>query len=157
MSSSFCLSESIHESHCSSFPSSLKLKISLFYQTHTNENMMGEALEAKQRLDEKFRLLWESKNIRENMKCVERRKTSPAKMHIYGSMKSGLRKFIWTKLLCCWNVPELEDCAVCLEPLEDSESLIHLPCKHRFHSSCLKPWLDKKSHCPCCRATIIFT
>ena len=28
------------------------------------------------------------------------------------------------------------------------------PCKHRFHESCLKNWMEQKLICPCCRTTI---
>ncbi|KAF1892496.1 hypothetical protein Lal_00010962 [Lupinus albus] len=107
---------------------------------YSDENMEGTAREAKQRLDEKFRAQREMENKRENTKFMEGRK------------RSGLRKFSWTKLR--WKPSEVEDCAVCLESLKDGERLVHLPCEHRFHFSCLKPWLDKNSQCPCCRATI---
>lgn len=151
--SSFCLYASNHESHLSS---SSSLQRSMLYQAHPDENMVGAAREAKQRLDEKFKGQRKSENKRENtLKCVEGRRTSLKELHIevYGSKKSGLRRFSWNKL--SMKASEQEDCAVCLESFKDGETLIHLPCEHRFHSRCLKPWLDKNSHCPCCRTTII--
>merc|ERR1712048_18825 len=32
--------------------------------------------------------------------------------------------------------------------------LIQLPCKHAFHSTCLKTWLNAKFTCPVCRHRI---
>lgn len=54
-----------------------------------------------------------------------------------------------------WKALEQEDCAVCLESFRIGEALIPLPCAHRFHYRCLKPWLENNSHCPCCRTTIL--
>lgn len=95
-------------------------------------------------------------NYRQNIiKCVEGRRTSLAGLHreVYGSKKSGARKFSWTKW--SWKASEQEDCAVCLESFKVGETLINLPCAHRFHERCLKPWLENNSHCPCCRTTIL--
>lgn len=49
---------------------------------------------------------------------------------------------------------EQDDCAVCLEELQDGDDLLQLPCAHRFHCSCVSPWLENSSHCPCCRMDI---
>ncbi|KAK2450610.1 RING/U-box superfamily protein [Trifolium repens] len=153
--SGFCLYASNHESRPSSFSSS-SMQRNLFYQTHQDENMVGAAREAKQRLDDKFRSQRVSENIRQkNMKCVEGRKESIEELQIevYGSKKSGPRKFSWSKL--SWKASEQDDCAVCLESFKIGEKLIPLPCAHKFHSTCLKPWLENNSHCPCCRTTIL--
>ncbi|KAE9587618.1 hypothetical protein Lal_00021872 [Lupinus albus] len=151
--SSFSLYATNHESFISS---SSSLQRNMFYQTYPDENMVGAAREAKERLDEKFKPHMKSENKSENtLNCVDGRRTNQRELHIYGSKKSGLRKFSWIKL--SWKATEQEDCVVCLESLKDGETLIHLSCQHRFHSRCLKPWLDKNSHCPCCRTTIIST
>lgn len=50
---------------------------------------------------------------------------------------------------------EEEDCAVCLDCFKLNQVLIHLPCGHKFHSSCLIPWLDNNQHCPYCRGKIL--
>ncbi|KAG4946923.1 hypothetical protein AAZX31_15G190800 [Glycine max] len=150
--SSFCLYASNHECRLSL---SSSLQRSMLYQPHPDENMGGVVREAKQRLDDKFRAHRNSENKRQNStKCVEGRRTRIAEFHteVYGSKKSGSRRFSWTKW--SWKASEQEDCAVCLESFRVGETLIHLPCAHRFHDRCLKPWLENNSHCPCCRTTI---
>ncbi|XP_058727583.1 probable E3 ubiquitin-protein ligase RHY1A isoform X2 [Vicia villosa] len=145
--SSFCLYSSNSESRLSSSSS----------MTQQDENMVGAAREAKQRLDDKFRSPRVLENTRKkSIKCVEGRKDSIEELQIevYGSKKSGPRKFSWSKL--SWKATEQEDCAVCLESFKIGEKLIPLPCAHKFHSTCLKPWLENNSHCPCCRTTILF-
>ncbi|RDX60219.1 putative E3 ubiquitin-protein ligase RHY1A [Mucuna pruriens] len=150
--SSFCLYASNHESRLSS---SSSLQRNILYQAHPDENMIGAAREAKQRLDDKFRSQRMSENKRQNSIKDERR-TSIAELQteVYGSKKSGSRKFSWSKW--SWKASEQEDCAVCLESFRVGETLIHLPCAHRFHDRCLKPWLENNSHCPCCRTTVPF-
>ncbi|KEH38087.1 putative transcription factor C2H2 family [Medicago truncatula] len=151
--SSFCLYASNHESRISS---SSSMQRNILYQSHQDENMVGAARAAKQRLDDKFRSQRVSENIRKkNMKCVEGRKESIEELQseVYGTKKSGPRKFSWSKL--SWKASEQEDCAVCLESFKIGDKLIPLPCAHKFHSTCLKPWLENNSHCPCCRTTIL--
>ncbi|PNX97966.1 hypothetical protein L195_g021206, partial [Trifolium pratense] len=75
--SGFCLYASNHESRPSSFSSS-----SMTYQ---DENMVGAAREAKQRLDDKFRSQRVSENTstrQNNIKCVEGRKESIEELQI---------------------------------------------------------------------------
>merc|ERR1711874_720868 len=53
------------------------------------------------------------------------------------------------------NIPETEECDMCLEPLEEGDDLLPLdPCQHVFHAYCIRPWLEKDSSCPRCRAQI---
>ncbi|XP_021751144.1 probable E3 ubiquitin-protein ligase RHY1A isoform X1 [Chenopodium quinoa] len=49
------------------------------------------------------------------------------------------------------------DCSICLESFVEGNKLINLPCGHRFHSSCLYPWLQTCGECPYCRTCIMFT
>lgn len=43
-------------------------------------------------------------------------------------------------------------CAVCLEDYEPREQLRELPCKHRFHKSCIDQWLTtRRAMCPICK------
>jgi len=40
------------------------------------------------------------------------------------------------------------ECQICLE---ESNTAINLPCKHKFHKECLLEWFEKKKTCPSCR------
>ncbi|KAF7811059.1 putative E3 ubiquitin-protein ligase RHY1A [Senna tora] len=48
----------------------------------------------------------------------------------------------------------LQDCGICLETFVDGDELIRLPCRHKFHSACLDPWVRKCGDCPFCRRGI---
>jgi hypothetical protein len=59
----------------------------------------------------------------------------------------------------------LEDCPICLEPLQDVEGadVVALPCAHRFHAACIKKHVSyvcrqgvaaSPPSCPCCRDRI---
>eukprot|EP00249_Psilotum_nudum_P007578 c20666_g1_i2 orf=776-2032(+) len=52
------------------------------------------------------------------------------------------------------SLSEQEDCSVCLEHFLPGQTLICLPCKHRFHPGCLTPWLECHVRCPYCRSII---
>jgi hypothetical protein len=44
---------------------------------------------------------------------------------------------------------ELQSCSICTEDFVEDESLRPLPCGHRFHPSCIDPWLSRRSiTCP---------
>ncbi|KQJ92296.1 E3 ubiquitin-protein ligase RDUF2 [Brachypodium distachyon] len=47
-------------------------------------------------------------------------------------------------------------CAICMEEYEARDELSVVPCagKHRFHRSCLAPWLARKRLCPLCRQAL---
>ncbi|KAJ4701172.1 RING/U-box superfamily protein [Melia azedarach] len=55
-----------------------------------------------------------------------------------------------------------DQCAVCLEDLQDLEEekeeeerkLTMMPCAHIFHRSCISRWLEEKISCPMCRREI---
>lgn len=49
------------------------------------------------------------------------------------------------------------DCSICLESFVEGNKLINLPCGHRFHTSCLYPWLQTCGKCPYCRSYIKLT
>lgn len=52
------------------------------------------------------------------------------------------------------NLPESvcnddEICAVCQDELKSEAT--NLPCSHKFHLTCIKPWLETHNTCPTCR------
>ncbi|KAF8377618.1 hypothetical protein HHK36_031000 [Tetracentron sinense] len=48
-----------------------------------------------------------------------------------------------------------QECSICLERFQDGDWLTCLPCGHRFHSTCLDPWVQTCGDCPYCRTGII--
>eukprot|EP01018_Ginkgo_biloba_P039967 Gb_19820 [translate_table: standard] len=71
---------------------------------------------------------------------------------IFASKEKTNGKHNWIKLNI--KASQQEECPVCLDSFQTGQVLIHLPCVHRFHSSCLIPWLNNHCHCPCCRTKI---
>lgn len=49
------------------------------------------------------------------------------------------------------SIEERGECPICLKMFEKGEKVSTLPCKHKFHSLCVKTWLAKSSNCPLCR------
>ncbi|XP_051181063.1 uncharacterized protein [Lolium perenne] len=46
-------------------------------------------------------------------------------------------------------------CAVCLDEVrERHQRVTRLPCSHRYHSDCVLPWLAIQPDCPCCRTLV---
>ncbi|TXG74427.1 hypothetical protein EZV62_003006 [Acer yangbiense] len=47
------------------------------------------------------------------------------------------------------------ECSICLGVFEDEDELKVLPeCNHAYHSDCLDKWLNSRSSCPLCRASL---
>jgi hypothetical protein len=44
-----------------------------------------------------------------------------------------------------------ESCPVCLEHFSEGETIFILPCLHRYHRSCIIPWLLQTGQCSVCR------
>jgi hypothetical protein len=51
---------------------------------------------------------------------------------------------------------EKEDnvCAICITLYRKGQKVFFLPCKHHFHTDCIRPWFEKNSHCPVCRSDL---
>mmetsp|Transcript_29853 Transcript_29853/g.91891 ORF Transcript_29853/g.91891 Transcript_29853/m.91891 type:complete len:243 (-) Transcript_29853:144-872(-) len=47
-----------------------------------------------------------------------------------------------------------EECAVCLEPFTQGETLRLLPCAHRYHRACIDQWLAMNTACPLCKHVV---
>ncbi|TNV77307.1 hypothetical protein FGO68_gene11254 [Halteria grandinella] len=52
------------------------------------------------------------------------------------------------------NNPCEEDCAVCYAAFQKGDQLKRLPCKHEFHTACIKKWYGERDTCPMCRKRI---
>ncbi|KAB1227034.1 E3 ubiquitin-protein ligase SDIR1 [Morella rubra] len=156
--SSFCLYRSNHEPQHNSVSSQIKNKQqrSLLNQVSQDEKLGEIAREAKERLDEKLRTQKKSEsNSKQSLRYARGRSTIPGELQteVFGSKKGSSRRFRWSKL--SWEASDQDECAVCLERFKVGETLVHLPCAHRFHMGCLVPWLENNGHCPCCRMGIL--
>ncbi|XP_004289814.1 PREDICTED: uncharacterized protein LOC101294809 [Fragaria vesca subsp. vesca] len=68
----------------------------------------------------------------------------------------GVELFSDTELVVDGLVSEVSrDCSICLENFMNGEELICLPCAHRFHTTCLGPWVQIRGDCPYCRRAIV--
>lgn len=46
-----------------------------------------------------------------------------------------------------------DNCAICIEPLEDDDQVRGLTCGHCYHQACIDPWLtQRRASCPLCKA-----
>lgn len=156
--SSFCLYTSNHEiSHVS--VSSLQ-RSTQAYEEKKVGGLARAARQAKERLDERLRTQRNSASKRHDTTRSLRGEESRAmaagelQAEVFGSKKNNgsNRKFSWAKL--SWKASEQDECTICLERFKSGETLVHLPCAHRFHCKCLVPWLQNNAHCPCCRMEI---
>ncbi|KAL5552316.1 hypothetical protein UlMin_002492 [Ulmus minor] len=48
-------------------------------------------------------------------------------------------------------IKENFQCSICLDDFEIGSEAKQMPCKHRFHSGCILPWLELHSSYPICR------
>jgi hypothetical protein len=54
------------------------------------------------------------------------------------------------------DLDDLDNCSICLESFLEHKHKAYfcLPCKHRFHTACLRAWLQKHYQCPNCRTCV---
>ncbi|MBA0678817.1 hypothetical protein Goari_020138, partial [Gossypium aridum] len=52
------------------------------------------------------------------------------------------------------KIEENLKCCVCMDDFEAGSEAREMPCKHKFHSGCILPWLEIHSSCPVCRYQI---
>lgn len=52
--------------------------------------------------------------------------------------------------LLSFDDEEEPSCSICLCEYERGENVIHLPCDHIYHSSCIKSWTENHVRCPLC-------
>ena len=49
----------------------------------------------------------------------------------------------------------IEPCPICIESYLPKQKVITLPCSHKFHSHCIRGWLETELTCPMCRHSVI--
>jgi hypothetical protein len=47
-----------------------------------------------------------------------------------------------------------ETCAICLDPMRETDQLIRIPCGHRFHGCCIQHLADVGDRCAYCRTEV---
>ncbi|XP_061963901.1 uncharacterized protein LOC133688434 isoform X3 [Populus nigra] len=177
---SFCLYTSSHENHHGSISSlnwiEKQKQRSILNQADEDEKLGGVAKEAKERLDERLRMQKKKPEItRKTMAsaqfiwslliCTQHKSTGNVRgldgrsmvlgelqMEVYGPKRSGSKRYKWAKL--SWKAADQDECTICLDRFKSGETLVHLPCAHRYHPKCLVPWLENNGQCPCCRMEI---
>eukprot|EP00257_Ricinus_communis_P023038 XP_015582920.1 probable E3 ubiquitin-protein ligase RHY1A [Ricinus communis] len=157
--SSFCLYTGNHES---SHGSTSSLQRNILSKVYEDEKLGGVARQAKERLDERLRTQRKSSSKRRSSTGnlsgrAEGRPVGEGELQteVYGlkkSSSSGSKLFNWAKL--SWKAADQDECTICLERFKSGETLVHLPCAHKYHCRCLVPWLENNAHCPCCRMEI---
>ncbi|KAL5698424.1 hypothetical protein ACHQM5_029461 [Ranunculus cassubicifolius] len=149
----FCLYSSNHDTHLSSYSPQQR---NAGNQSLQEDTLDGAARVAKQRLDERLRFQKKSESKSCNGKGSMDTDTSDLVVfglhtEVYGTKKG---RFSWGKKLGR-KASDEDECAVCLERFKGGQTLVHLPCSHRFHSRCIVPWLANNTQCPCCRTDVI--
>ena len=50
---------------------------------------------------------------------------------------------------------EVEECPICILPLDSEPKFIKTPCNHCFHKDCLVKWvIEKDNKCPICKSNV---
>ncbi|CAN8272269.1 unnamed protein product [Cochlearia groenlandica] len=150
---SFSLYTTNHESHQAYVSFSERNVRTKSYGEDNDEKLEGVAKVAKERLDERLRNPRKRPNSKDKVNKVEQEKgrtLGELSKEVVGLKKTRGSLIEWFR----WRVREQQDCAICLDKFKTGETLVHLPCAHKFHYICLLPWLDTNVYCPYCRMDI---
>ncbi|KAH6879772.1 hypothetical protein B0T10DRAFT_412714 [Thelonectria olida] len=52
------------------------------------------------------------------------------------------------------GVGDMTECSICIENIQEGQTMITLPCQHQFHEICGVTWLKQPNSCPICRKSI---
>ncbi|KAL5702206.1 hypothetical protein ACHQM5_027450 [Ranunculus cassubicifolius] len=116
---------------------------------HTS--MDETALKARSRLEEKLRgFSAPSGRVSKQPSSKEEKAIHPAayrrESHTTTTLKRGKQPVQLDRVSS-----QREVCSICLEDFVAHQQVMNLPCCHKYHSNCLRPWLAAHSHCPYCR------
>jgi len=79
---------------------------------------------------------------------------------VVGTESRGLAPDLISSLPLSKFVPETpsssnsERCVICRLEYEGGDIILTLPCKHQYHSDCIKNWLQIKKVCPVCNVEV---
>ena len=48
-----------------------------------------------------------------------------------------------------------KQCCICLQIYQNGDEITTLPCIDRFHTSCIKPWIERNPSCPLCKFSLL--
>lgn len=51
-----------------------------------------------------------------------------------------------------YDIKDEATCPICIEPIEQGETVSKLACGHTYKPQCIRDWLQKESRCPLCNA-----
>lgn len=66
----------------------------------------------------------------------------------------GVRRSFQEPLIPVPAPPDLGDCVICLEKMEEGSKVIKLDCGHHFCPACIDKWVKVKAICPSCRKAV---
>ena len=46
-------------------------------------------------------------------------------------------------------------CPICMQELEEDDTILVLSCQHYFHLDCIRPWFYHQKRCPCCLQILV--
>ena len=84
----------------------------------------------------------------------------PYAIHLHGDSSAGCSEAIINALpqetvsRTGADTADADTCAVCYDCFNPGDEVVSLPCSHRYHAACIKPWLRRATSCPTCRAMV---